>query len=180
MKLVDCPEQGNQPWADTEDELVEFDVKYLLDCLGKLRGTSYHVVRRPDVEERHLPQPDYVAQESETGALLAIEHARFFESQDTRKAEARIVKRSGILVRWLNKPSPKQLGERLTEFFHEKVAKGQLADFGHCERILLARNRWSDAGINRFLEVEPYFEHNDQATCDHFYIVVSKRLIQVF
>jgi len=180
VKLVDCPKQGNQPWADTEDELVEFDVKYLLDCLGKLRGTSYHVVRRPDVEERHLPQPDYVAQESETGALLAIEHARFFESQDARKAEARVVKRYGGLLKWLAMPSPKQLGKRLTEFFHEKLAKGQLADFGHCERILLARNRWSGVSIGHFLKAEPYFNLSQLIDCDHFYMIADKRLVEVF
>ena len=180
MKLLDCPEQGDQPVSDSEDELVEFDVKYLLDCLGKLRGTSYRVVRQPDVEERHLPQPDYLAEESKTGALLAIEHARFFESQEARQAEALKVKRFGGLMKFLKTPSPKQLGERLSEFFVDKVAKGQLANFNHCERILLARNRWSDARSNHFLQAEPYFELRKPVTCDHFYIIVSKRLIQVF
>ena len=180
MKVLDCPEQGEQPWTDLEDELVEFDVRYLLNCLGRLIGTSYRLVSRPDVEQRHSRQPDYLAKDAKSGALLAIEHARFFESQETREAEACEVKRSGSLVKSLEIPSPKQLGERLSKFVDQKLAKGQFDDFNDAERILLARNRWSGVGIDTFLEAEPYFELEEPTKCDHFYIIVRKRLIQVF
>ena len=180
MRLLDCPELGDQPPSDSENGLVEFDVKYLLNCLATDRCTSYCLMKRPDVEDRHSPQPDYLAKETGTGASLVIEHARFFESREIREAEALKVRRNGILVRMLNIPSPQQLGERLSEFVDHKLGKGQFANFKHAERILLARNRWSGVRIDRFLKAEPYFELGQPADCDHFYIIVSKRLIQVF
>lgn len=180
MKVLECPEQGEQPQSNSEDELVEFDVKYLLDCLASYRGTSYDIEKRPDIEDRHSPQPDYLAKETASGALVAIEHVRFFESQKTRKTMARIVRRAGILVEWLNTPSSQQLGERLSEFFEQKMAKGQLANFDNAEKILLARNRWSGLSIDHFLEAEPYFKLGEPVNCDHFYIIVKKRLIEVF
>ena len=180
MRLLDCAEQGGQPPSQSEDELVEFDVKYLVRCLGTDRCTSYRLIKRPDVEERHSPQPDYLAEETETGASLVIEHARFFESQESREAEARKLRRSDILISWLRTPSAQQLGERLSEFADHKLGKGQFSNFKHAERILLARNRWSGVRIERFLKAEPYFELRQPAGCDHFHIIVSKRLVEVF
>lgn len=177
---MDCSEQGEQPMSSSVDELVEFDVKYLLDCLALHRHTSYNLEGRPDVDDRHSPQPDYLAKETKTGALLAIEHAEFFESQETREKEARVVKRSGSLIKWLKIPSPQQLGERLSEFFNQKLAKRQLANFNNAERILLARNRWSGVRIRRFFEAEPYFKPSEPVKCDHFYIIVSKQLVEIF
>lgn len=166
--------------SSSVDELVEFDVKYLLDCLALHRHTSYDLEGRPDVEDRHSPQPDYLAKETKTGALLAIEHAEFFESQETRGKEASVVKRSGGLIKWLNFPSPQQLGERLSEFADQKLAKGQLANFNNAERILLARNRWSGLRSANFFKAEPYFKHSEPAKCDHFYIIASKQLVEIF
>lgn len=166
--------------SSSVDELVEFDVKYLLDCLALHRHTSYNLEGRPDVEDRHSPQPDYLATETKTGDLLAIEHARFFESQETREKEARVVKRSGGLIKWLKIPSPQQLGERLSEFFNQKMAKGQLVNFNNAERILLARNRWSGLRSANFLKAEPYFKHKEPVKCDHFYIIASKQLVEIF
>ncbi|MCK4361883.1 MAG: hypothetical protein KAW13_01215 [Dehalococcoidia bacterium] len=180
MKVLDCSEQGKQPMSSSVDELVEFDVKYLLDCLALHRHTSYDLEGRPDVEDRHSPQPDYLAKETKTGALLAIEHAEFFESQETRGKEARVVKRSGGLIKGLNFPSPQQLGERLSEFADQKLAKGQLANFNNAKRILLARNRWSGLRSANFFKAEPYFKHSEPAKCDHFYIIVSKQLVEIF
>ena len=180
MKLLDCPKQGEQPQSNSEDELVELDVKYLLDCLAIHRGISYVLERRPDVEDRHSPQPDYLAKETTTGALLAIEHARFFESQKTREAVARVVKQAGILIGRLNFPSPQQLGERLSEFFDQKMAKGQLVDFNSAERTLLARNRWSGLRSDHFLKAAPYFKPSEPVKCDHFYIIVWNQLVEVF
>jgi len=179
MKVLDCSEQGEQPMSSSVDELVEFDVKYLLDCLALHRHTSYNLEGRPDVEDRHSPQPDYLAKETKTGALLAIEHARFFESQETREKETRVVKRSGGLIKGLNFPSPQQLGERLSEFFNQKMAKGQLVNFNNAERILLARNRWSGLRSANFLKAEPYFKPSEPAKCDHFYIIVWNQLVEV-
>ena len=117
--------------SNSEDELVAFDMIYLLDCLAVHRHTSYNIERRPDVEDRESPQPDYLVKETKTGALLAIEHARFFESQGTREKEARVVKRSGGLIKPVNSSSPQQLGERLSEFFDQKMAKDQLVNFNN-------------------------------------------------
>ncbi|MBW1739406.1 MAG: hypothetical protein JRJ69_18265 [Deltaproteobacteria bacterium] len=180
MRVLDCLEQGEQPMNSSEDELVEFDMKYLLDCLALHRHTSYNLERRPDVEDRQSPQPDYLVKETKTGALLAIEHARFFESQETREKEARVVKRSGGLIKPLNFSSPQQLGERLSEFFDQKMAKDQLVNFNNAERILLARNRWSGLRSAHFLKAEPYFKPSEPEKCDHFYIIVSKQLVEIF
>ena len=166
--------------SNSEDELVKFDMKYLLDCLAVHRHTSYKIERRPDMEDRQSPQPDYLVKDTKTGALIAIEHARFFESQETREKEARVVKRSGGLIKWLNIPFPQQLGEHLSGFFDQKMAKGQLVNFNNAERILLARNRWSGLRSAHFVKAESYFKPSEPEKCDHFYIIVSKQLVEIF
>lgn len=85
IRVLDCYEQDEQPMSNSEDELVQCDLKYLLDYLSVHRHTSYRIEIRPDVEDRQSTQPDYLVKETKTGALIAIEHARFFESQETKK-----------------------------------------------------------------------------------------------
>lgn len=180
VKLINYAKQASQPMADSEEELVEFDVKYLIECLSHVRNISYSVVQRPDVIERNAPHPDYLVKDSQTGNLVAIEYARFFESQESREHEAVAVKSRGIYMGFINFPPPEQLGERLSAFFGDKLRKGQFAEFGDCERILLARNRWGGISIERFLQCEPDFNPSKRDDCDHFYLIVQGQLIEVF
>ena len=138
---------------------------------------------QPDVQERGSPQPDYLIEDGKNGNLIAIEHARFFESQKSMKRfvfwAERLIAAEQIPMRWIRFPNPQQLGKRLSEFLDEKLSKGQLDKFGHCERIVLARNRWPGAVIRLLLSVEPYFKPQKRTDCDHFYLIVENRLLEV-
>jgi len=48
VKLVSYAKQGEQPRTNSEGELVEFDIDYLVTCLAELRNTSYSVIEQPD------------------------------------------------------------------------------------------------------------------------------------
>jgi len=184
VKLLDCAEQGVQPTTNSEEELVRFDVDYLMSCLGSIRGTSYSVVGQPDVQDRGSPKPDYLIEDKKNGNLIAIEHARFFESQKSHKRfvswAERLIAAEQIPMRWIHFPNPQQLGKRLSEFLDEKLSKGQLDQYSHCERILLARDRWPGAVIRILLSAEPYFKPQKRTACDHFYLIVESRLFEVF
>jgi len=179
MKVVNCEKQSNQPYVDSEDELVRFDVEYLLKCLGLIRDTQYLIIEQPDISQRNLPQPDYLVKDTQ-GNSVVIEHARFFESQDNRQKLVHKLKHFNVLYGPLNTPSPTDLGRRLTEFFDDKLAKGQFASFTQHEKILLARNRWSDARVNAFLKAKPYFNPQRRQDCDHFYLIMARQLLEVF
>lgn len=179
MEIVNCPMQPDQPDAESEDELVRFDVDYLAKCLAKLRNTSFEIVERPDIKECNLPQPDYLVKDT-AGKLAAIEHARFFESQQVRQSLAHRMRRFNILIAPINPPTPEHLGKRLTEFFDGKLAKEQFAEFVHCEKILLARNRWSDARLDTFMQAGNYFRPRRRQDCDHFYLILSRQILEVF
>jgi len=179
MKVLDCPEQTGQPSTDSEDELVRFDVEYLLKCLGLIRSTQYLIIMQPDTSQRNLPQPDYLVKDTQCN-LVVVEHARFFESQNARKKLAQKLRSFNVAYGLLNTPDPADLGKRLTEFFDNKLAKGQLASFTQCEKILLARNRWSDARVNTLLKAEPYFNPQCRQDCDHFFLIVSGQLLEIF
>ena len=144
---MNCPRQDSQPMSNSEEVLVEFDVKYLIGCLSYVRNTSYTIAQQPDVIERNAPHPDYLVRDNQTGHSLAIEHARFFESQKDREHVAAAVKKGDPLELLINPPTPKELGKRLSEFFDNKLAKGQFSGFGDCERILLAKNRWGGISV---------------------------------
>ena len=195
MRILDCAEQPNQPllegdesnYRKEEDFLVEFDVKYLIECLGIDRNTSYRIKERPDVKKRQSPQPDYLVEDCSTGHLITIEHARFFKNEDVRKHEATLVKKldrqynSGIgIASLISFPTSEELGKRLSEFISDKLNKGQFENFSHTERILLARNRWSGVRIRRFIKAEPFLKIQEPVKCDHFYLIVNKRLLEVF
>lgn len=195
MRIIDCAEQPNQPllgredsdYRKNEDTLVEFDVKYLIKCLGIDRNTSYKIKEKPDVKERQSPQPDYLAEDCSTGKLISIEHARFFESEEVRKEEATLVKKldrqynSGVAVVFpIRFPSAEELGKRLSEFICGKLTKGQFEDFSHTERILLARNRWGGVRIHRFVKAEPYLKLQKPVKCEHFYLIVDGKLLEIF
>ena len=180
MKLINCSEQDNQPMADSEEELVEFDVNYLIKCFNQVRNVCYSIVERPDVRERNMHRPDYLIKDNQTGELVAVEYARFFESQDKREHVAVAVKKGGGHAAYINFPNDVELGKRLSEFFDDKLSKSQFAGFSDCERILLVRNRWGGIGIKRFLAAEPYFKPLRRGDCDHFYIIAARQLIEVF
>jgi len=189
LRIINCGEQVNQPtpkedgdYRKAEDELVKFDVDYLIRCLSLYRNTSYRIRGRPDFENRQSPQPDYLVEEIATGNILTVEYARFFESEETREKTAHLVKKSssGVVIQPINFPIPQHLAQRLSEFVSEKLSKGQFKDFSHTERMLLARNRWGGVRIHRFLEAEPYFKLPEVAACDHFYIIVERRLLEIF
>jgi hypothetical protein len=179
MKVLGCPKQAEQPSTDSEDNLVKFDIEYLVECLARLRKTAFEIVDRPDIGERNLPQPDYLIKDKQTGGFIAIEHARFFESQERRKSEATQVKESDLYCGLVHFPTTKELGKRLSEFFDEKINKRQFSGFTNCERILLARNRWLGIKINKFLEAEHYFKPQRRSDCDHFYLIVARQLLEV-
>jgi hypothetical protein len=179
MKLINCPKQDIQPATDSEGELVRFDVNYLVEWLSLVKNRPYSIVQQPDVTERSRPRPDYLLKDKR-GNLVAVEHARFFQSQEKREHEAIEVKKEGRYIGPINFPTPEELGKRLSEFFDDKLSKGQFSGFGDCERILLARNRWAGISIERFLECEPHFKPLRRKGCDHFYLIVQGHLVEVF
>ena len=179
MKLISCPKQGIQPVTDSEGELVKFDINYLMECLSFVRNRSYSIVQQPDVTERSRPKPDYLLKD-EKGNLVAVEHARFFESQEGRECEAVVVKKLGTYAARISFPTAEELGGRLSGFFDDKLSKGQFSGFGDCERILLARNRWGGISVGRLLECEPHFKPLRRKGCDHFYLIVQGHLVEVF
>lgn len=180
MKVIDYPIQAKQPKADNEDELVKFDIEYFVECLAKMRNSTFEIVDRPDTKNRNSPQPDYLIRNKNTGDLVAIEHARFFESEKTRKKEASRVKKDGIYYGLINFPTPEELGKRLFEFFNEKADKGQFSSFKDCERIIIARSRWSGLRIKHFLKANHYFNYQACNYCDHFYLIVEHQLLEIF
>ena len=179
MKLLNCAKQGIQPVTDSEARLVKFDVNYLRECLSLVEDRRYSIVQQPDVTERSRPRPDYLL-EDKKGNRVAVEHARFFESQGKREHEAVEVKKGGKYIGPINFPTREELGERLSEFFDDKLSKEEFSGLGNCERILLARNRWGGISIERFLECEPYFKPLRRKDCDHFYLIVQGQLVEVF
>lgn len=190
MRILKCDKQPNQPFPEQEEEdyrkeeeeLVKFDIDYLVKCLGEERNTSYRIIDRPDTKSRQSPQPDYLIENCGTGELITVEHARFFESEEAREKTANLVKKSksGIVISGINVPTAEQLGERLSEFVSEKLSKGQFKNFSHTERILLARNRWGEVRIDRFIQAEPYFKVREPIECEHFYLIVGRSLLEVF
>jgi hypothetical protein len=194
MRVLNCNKQSNQPspkqdddYRNEEEELVRFDVEYFVTCLSKDRKTDYEIICKQDDKNRQSPQPDYLIKNNKTGSLMAIEYARLFQSEKTRKREATLVKKlngkssTGVgVILQIQPPTPEELGRRLSEFVLEQLSKGQFRDCSQTERILLVRNRWSGAGIDRFLEAEPYFKLPKPVDCDHFFLIVSSRLLEVF
>ena len=150
-----------------------------MECLSLVRSSPYSIVQRPDVTDRSEPRPDYLLRD-EKGSLVGVEHARFFQSQEKREHEAVEVKKTDGYVGYINFPTPQDLGKRLSEFFDDKLRKGQFSGCGDCERILLARNRWGGISIERFLECEPHFKPLAREGCDHFYLIVQGCLVEVF
>jgi len=194
MRVLNCDSQASQLSLQEEDDyrkgeeaLVKFDVDYLIKCLSMERNTSYRIIQRPDIENRQSPQPDYLIEDCKTGNLIAIERAKFLESEKAWKCVASLVKKldsqpdtgAGLILP-IHSPTPEELGKILSDFVLEKLNKGQFKDYSHTERILLARNRWSDARIHRFIEAEPYFKLPEPADCDHFYLIVDRRLLEIF
>jgi hypothetical protein len=190
MRVLNChkqpaqpfPQQEEEDYRKAEEELVKFDVDYLIKCLGMERKASYRIKRRPDIQSRQSPQPDYLIENCKTGSLVTVEHARFFESEEAREKTANLVKKSklDIVIQGINFPTAEQLGQRLSEFVSEKLGKGQFKNFSHTERILLARNRWGGVRIHRFIKAEPYFKLQEPVECDHFFLIVDGRLLKVF
>ncbi len=188
LRVLNCRKQPNQPFNQEEDDyrkrednLVEFDVNYLIRCLNIDRNTSHEIVSRPDAKNRKSPQPDYLVRENKTGKLIAIERARFFESEEAEKSLANLVeKSSGIISRWIEFPIPEKLGQRLSEFFSEKMGKGQFKDYGNCERILLVHNYWGGVTIRGLIDAETHFNFPEPIKCDHFYLIVEQRLLEIF
>lgn len=180
IKVIDCSEQAEQPKTNSEDDLVKFDVEFLIDNLAKLGQTSFKILESPDKENRNSPQPDFLVRDNNNNKLIAIEHARFFESQNARKNEATHVQKHGFYAGLINFPNAEELGNRLAAFFDEKMSKEQFAKFADSEKILAARNRWSGVKIERFIEAEDWFKPRRRQDCDHFYLIVNKQLLEVF
>ena len=188
MRVLNCDKQPDQPFPRQEDydyrkeeeELVKFDVDYLIKCLGMERNTFYKIIGRPDIANRQSPQPDYLIRDCKTGDLMTIEHARFFESEKAEKGLAYLAKKLPIVSRWINFPTPEQLGQRLSEFVSEKLSKGQFKNFSHTERILLARDQWGGVLIRTLIKAKPYF--TEPVDCDHFYLILiaEGKLLEVF
>lgn len=182
MRVLDCYKQLKQ--HSTDDELVQFDVEYLLKCLGKERGTFYSIIDRPDIRDRQSPQPDYLIKNSETSELMTIEHARLFESENKEKRKGNSVKKNPDIEHrwWINVPTPEELGKRLSEFVSKKLSKCQFRSFGHTERILLAIDLWSGTSIRTLIQAESYFRLPEIVDCDHFYLILiaDPVLVEVF
>ena len=194
MRLLSCNEQPDQPvslldndYREEEDSLVRFDIDYFVCCIDEDRKRQYKVIKRPDLEDRQNPRPDYLIEDSIIGHLIAVEYARFFESEEDRESEATKIKRldklssaGSALICVLKTPTPKELGERISQFILGKLSKRQFQNYGHCERILLARNRWAGVRVESFFKSEPYLKLPKDLECDHFYIIVSRKLLEVF
>lgn len=186
MRLLACPKQGYQPTTNSERELVRFDVEYLISCLNLERKTNYEIIHEPDTQIRQSPQPDFIIECKVTKRKVAIEHARFFESQEARETLAYIVHRTSFYAGAWAIPHNERpriaewVGQRLVQFFDDKIAKGQFGGYPGYERILLARNRWSEISPSLFLESQPHFKPKNTTSCDHFYLIVQRQLLEVF
>jgi len=172
--------------VDNESLDCEY-VKYFIKCLELERKTNYKFERRPDLHNRQSAQPDYLFSERYTGKLIAIEYTRIFESEESTKNKAFIIdkydKRNIIPIFGINPPTPKELGERLTEFFIRKLSKGQFNSFAHAERVLLCRNIWTDARLHDFSNAQPFIKRDTlKNLCDHIYVVehVHLDIIEIF
>ena len=177
MRVLDCYKQTT--WKGELDQ-----VEYLLKCLGKERDTCYNIIDRPDTSNRQSPQPDYLIKNSKTGDLMTVEHTRLFESEDQEEIKGNLVKKYPEMVhqRWVDVPTPNELGKRLSEFVSRKLSKEQFKDFSHTERILLAIDLWGGTNINTLMQAEPYFRLPNFIECDHFYLILiaSPMLVEVF
>ena len=182
LRVLDCYKQLKQ--HSNNDELVQFDVEYLLKCIGKERGTCYNIIDRPDTRDRQSPQPDYLIENSKTGDLMTIEHARLFESEEQEERKGNLVKKYPDIVHrwWINAPTPEELGKRLSEFVSKKLSKGQFKSFGHTERILLTIDLWGGTSIRTLIQAESYFRLPEIVDCDHFYLILiaDPVLVEVF
>ncbi len=163
-------------------------VKYFIKCLEHERQTRYDFVSRPDLNNRQSAQPDYLFSERDTGKLIAIEYTRIYKSEESTKNRAFFVdecdKRNiGPVVVGINPPTSNELGERLTEFFIEKLSKGQFNSFTHAERILLCRNIWSDARLHHFSNAHPFIKCQElKSFCDHIYVIlhIHRDMLEIF
>ena len=175
MRVLDCYQQ-----TPLENQLDQ--VEYLLKCLGKERSVHYRIIDRPDTRNRQSPQPDYLIENSKTGDLMSIEHARLFESEEKIERTAYTAKQSGIVRQWINFPTPEELGKRLSEFVSKKLGKGQFKNFSHTERILLAIDLWGSIKFRTLIEAELYFKLPELVDCDHFYfiLIADPVLVEVF
>ncbi len=178
MRVLNCEKQPEQPSSEDETELVRFDVDYLLRCLGAERKKSYIIIECPDIQDRETAQPDYLVKDCKSDDLISIEHSRFFESQESKKNEATQVKRNGWIVSEIKCPTSQELGDRLSEFVHEKLKKSQFKNYRHTERILLARNRWAGVRLQHFIRANPTSPSN--LDIDHFYLIIEHRLVEIF
>lgn len=172
----------------SQESLNDEYVKYFIKCLEHERQTGYDLVSRPDRNNRQSAQPDYLFREPATEKLIALEYTRIYKSEESTKNRAFFIdecdKRNIIpVVVGTNPPTSKELGERLTEFFIEKLSKGQFNSFAHAERILLCRNMWTDARIKHFSAAQPFIKLDTlKNLCDHIYVVehVDLDIIEIF
>ena len=167
-----------QPDVETEKELADHDLLFLIRYLSRSRGTTYKLLERPDEQQSELPAPDYLIYESPSGHMIAIEHTLRMK-EDQQAAIARLFKAGAEIVMGLPKGiDPVQHGQALEIAVRRKLARGQLQNARADERILLLHNRLM--GTHKtYLRAPVHFSHHDKAGVDHAYLIASRRLLGV-
>ena len=172
MERVNHPPQAAQPQTNSERELADFDVRYVVAYLSARDNRRYVLGGRPDEEERSARASDYLYRPPDGGTTLAIEHVKLMD-QSEQMATARSVRACGISVRWLSSED-KRLQAALTALLR-KLRKGQLPATDADRRILVARDRIpvSEAALGR-LQLSGLF--SPTSGVDEAYLVSHRRL----
>lgn len=179
LKNIELDLNVNQ--ESLNDKYVECFVK----CLERNRQTSYDFVSKPDKNNRQSPQPDYLFREHNTEKYMAVEYTTIYESEINTKTKAFIIEnfniRNKIPIIEINPPTPSQLAKRLTEFFVEKLSKGQFNSYSQSERILLCRNLWTDARLHHFTQAQPLIKKDTLINlCNHIYVIIHTKVLEIY
>ena len=165
-----------QPDVNTDKELADHDLQFLISYLSRRRGTTYKLLERPDEQQSERPAPDYLICESPSGHTIAIEHMLLMK-EDQQAAIARLFKAGAEVV--MGRPKgidPAEHGQALEIAVRRNLARGQLQNARAEERILLVHNRLMGTD-KTFLQARVHFSHHNKAGVDHAYLIASRRLL---
>ena len=179
VRIISTKLQPPQPEVDTDRELADHDLKYLVDFLSTSRSTRYELIERPDEKVQGRPAPDYLLRESPTGRIIAVEHTLLMD-EDVQRSVARRMKAGAEIVTVGPKTiDPREIGQALHEAVARKLARGQLNGVAADERILLMRNRIF-ATAKTYLGAQLNFTFGDRTGIDSAYLIASRHLLELW
>ena len=171
--------QSPQPEADTERELADHDLEFLLDFLASNRGTTYKLIERPDENTSGQPAPDYLLLESPVERIIAVEHTLLMDEDLQRAISRRTKAGAEILMVGPKTIDPQANGIALEEAVARKLGRGQLHGVEANERILLVRNRIMGTE-KTYLRARPNFPSEDRVGVDSGYLIASRHLLKLW